>query len=200
MGTNTCKSNSQLFMSPNSDAATRLGYSHRPWEDDSALFRRFAKDTFRAVDEQLVRARFGTAGRDVAEIREDYRQLDEKERRKKALKLMRKEKLRKLREKEREFEAKHGGKGRRGDEDDQSGAEDEEEEPVEALETVKPSSSKLPEVADERKQPGKEKKEGGGRPQRLSRKKKLLAQRKEQRKEERRTLILNARGKPVSMP
>ena len=39
------------------------------------------------------------AGRDVNEIREDYKELDEKAQRKKALKIMRREKLAKLRAK-----------------------------------------------------------------------------------------------------
>ena len=44
-------------------------------------------------------ARFGLAGRDLSEIKKDYQELDEKARRKKALKILRAEKRAKLRAK-----------------------------------------------------------------------------------------------------
>jgi len=85
------------------DEASKLGYLQRPWEDEEKLLFRISKDTATAVGGELLKAKFGAAGRSISEIAEDYKLLDEKERLKKMQKMAYREKLKRLREKEKAF-------------------------------------------------------------------------------------------------
>jgi len=79
--------------------AQQYGFQKKIGEDEEQLRRRMLRETNRAIDHDMFRARFGLAGRDISELKKDYEELDEKARRKKALKILRAEKRAKLRAK-----------------------------------------------------------------------------------------------------
>uniref|UniRef100_A0A914GWJ7 Uncharacterized protein n=1 Tax=Globodera rostochiensis TaxID=31243 RepID=A0A914GWJ7_GLORO len=81
----------------------KLGYCHRPWESATALVFRIQRDQDKALNDELLKARFGKAGRDVKEIAEEYKMMDEKAKQRKLLKLARKEKQMKELQKDKTF-------------------------------------------------------------------------------------------------
>uniref|UniRef100_A0A915EFF4 Uncharacterized protein n=1 Tax=Ditylenchus dipsaci TaxID=166011 RepID=A0A915EFF4_9BILA len=100
------------------EETSKLGYNQKPWESAENLLGRINRDQWNLVDEQLVKARFGAAGRDIKEIVEDYKEVDEKEKRRKLEKIARREKLKKLREKEKEFKEKQSRKRKTSEDGD----------------------------------------------------------------------------------
>jgi len=76
--------------------AQQYGFQKKIGEDEEQLRKRMLRETNRAIDHDMFRARFGLAGRDISDLKKDYEELDEKARRKKALKILRAEKRAKL--------------------------------------------------------------------------------------------------------
>jgi len=65
------------------EESAKMGYFQKPWENPNSLFERVEKDTRKFVREEFIKARYGLAGRNEKEIAQDYKELDEKEKRKK---------------------------------------------------------------------------------------------------------------------
>ncbi|KAI1719070.1 hypothetical protein DdX_06194 [Ditylenchus destructor] len=61
------------------EETAKMGYAQRPWESEDLLLSRINRDTHKSVDEQLLKAKFGMAGRSIKDIADDYKTLDEKE-------------------------------------------------------------------------------------------------------------------------
>uniref|UniRef100_A0A7E4V051 Coiled-coil domain-containing protein 137 n=1 Tax=Panagrellus redivivus TaxID=6233 RepID=A0A7E4V051_PANRE len=108
---------------PVTATATKFGFQRRAWETDQAFQKRVNKETKLAVDEDMLKARYGMGGRDVNEIREEYKVIDEAEQRKKNLKLMMKEKRQRLLNKKKarsEFDEVEPPKKKEKDDDEDS--------------------------------------------------------------------------------
>ncbi|KAI1730143.1 hypothetical protein Ddc_02827 [Ditylenchus destructor] len=194
------------------EETAKMGYAQRPWESEDLLLSRINRDTHKSVDEQLLKAKFGMAGRSIKDIAGDYKELDEKERRRKLQKLARKEKERKLHEKELAFKANKKRmrqmKKQQNDvnSDDDSLAEkmdelqerleteesDNEEDKQENLSDGSEESASSDEVVEKEKhktnKPNEVKKS-----RRLGKNDKLRLKRKQEREENDKDFLLNAR-------
>uniref|UniRef100_A0AC35G3Q8 Coiled-coil domain-containing protein 137 n=1 Tax=Panagrolaimus sp. PS1159 TaxID=55785 RepID=A0AC35G3Q8_9BILA len=107
------------------DEARKHGFERRPWEDNRSFTKRIGRETRDAVNLEMLKVRHAMAGRDINEIREDYKQLDEAAKRKKALKIMRREKLAKLKSK-----GKIADDQEENDDDDENGEVEEKPKKV----------------------------------------------------------------------
>jgi hypothetical protein len=94
------------------ELTAQMGFKKRPWENDAMLKNRVIRANEQAIDDEIMKVQTGTAGRDIKELEEDFKKLDDMERRKRLLKVAQAEKRRKLREKEERFRqsqlVKHG--------------------------------------------------------------------------------------------
>uniref|UniRef100_A0A914XXR2 Coiled-coil domain-containing protein 137 n=1 Tax=Panagrolaimus superbus TaxID=310955 RepID=A0A914XXR2_9BILA len=148
------------------DEARKHGFERRPWEDNRSFTKRIDRETRDSVNLEMLKVRHAMAGRDINEIREDYKQLDEVAKRKKALKIMRKEKLAKLK-----------SKGKISDDHEEKEAEDDEEGEVE--EKHKKIKKQVPEKDIKVKK--------------LTKNERIREYKKEAKETEKRELLLNAR-------
>uniref|UniRef100_A0AC34R3S0 Uncharacterized protein n=1 Tax=Panagrolaimus sp. JU765 TaxID=591449 RepID=A0AC34R3S0_9BILA len=75
------------------ELAEKHGFQKRPWETDAKFKKRMLRETDGDIQCELLKAKYGVGGRDVGEIKEDYKELDEIEQRKKDAKAARRQKL-----------------------------------------------------------------------------------------------------------
>ncbi|KAI6221292.1 hypothetical protein M3Y99_01565800 [Aphelenchoides fujianensis] len=137
----------------------KMGYKPRPWENEEMLAHRVLQSKNGPLKDELVKARFGLAGRDTKEIDADFQLLDEKEKRKRALKIALREKRLKQKEKEANFRSNRGPKEAPAfDEEDEEEEDDRGEfvDDEEVAEEVEDS-----EEEDEQKPPPPKKKAAG---------------------------------------
>lgn len=92
------------------EETAKLGYTQRPWEDEDRLLRRIVRENSELVTNEFMKAQFGTAGRPVSEIAQEYKKMDEQSRLKRLQKIARHERLLKQREKQQVFEKSRVGR------------------------------------------------------------------------------------------
>ncbi|KAI6237112.1 hypothetical protein M3Y95_00230700 [Aphelenchoides besseyi] len=166
----------------------KSGFKQRPWEDVDMLANRVIHSKNKEMNEEMLKAKMGLAGRDPKELDADFRMLDEKERQKKALKVAKAEKRRKLREKEERFKAERAAQGNEDvdSNDEEQSMDDEEgseEDQIEA-EQEPPLKKKKKSKTAEEDVPAKK---------RLTSSEKKRLRKKDSRAEAQKHLILNAR-------
>ncbi|KAL3090857.1 hypothetical protein niasHS_007232 [Heterodera schachtii] len=155
----------------------KLGYHHMPWESAKTLIYRIQQDQNKAINDELLKARFAKAGRDVKEIAEEYKIIDEKNKMKKERRKVLHEKQSKLRAKEKDNEEGNGANSE--DEMDQNEMEEEGREDGRGGE------------AQEEKGTGP--KESSSKRKRLRKAVKIQLKRKRTKSQATKELILNAR-------
>ncbi|KAI6216189.1 hypothetical protein M3Y99_01835300 [Aphelenchoides fujianensis] len=181
----------------------KMGYKPRPWENEEMLAHRVLQSKNGPLKDELVKARFGLAGRDTKEIDADFQLLDEKEKRKRALKIALREKRLKQKEKEANFRSNRGSKEapvfdeEDDEEEDDRGEFVDDEEVAEEVEDSEEEEDEQkpppPKKKADRKKDDEEKEAEEPKQRRLTSSEKKRLRKKTEKAEAEKHLILNAR-------
>ncbi|CAD5219080.1 unnamed protein product [Bursaphelenchus okinawaensis] len=54
------------------ELTAKMGFQQRPWEDNQQLMKRIMRTKNKALDDEMIKVKAGTAGRDVKELEKEF--------------------------------------------------------------------------------------------------------------------------------